>query len=194
MTTAPIGAGALGRTPPWAVVPEDVVRALSEELREAGDEVRSLVDGGIERFDGAQPILSSYVSTCLEEIEHPTALALGHFLCVATFLAFDRAFEVRLSVVDDDALHAAREALVTESELQEREPHLRLSAAASVATLQPHVAAFIDQHMEAALEAQEEPVPEEALGAVFGTVLVVVVALSGAVTAPDGALTLVRPS
>ena len=186
MTAAPIGAGALGRTPPWAVVPEDVVRTLSEELREAGDEVRSLVDGGLSKFDESQHTLSAYVSECLEEIEDATALALGHFLSVATFLAFHRAFEGRLRAVDDDALHAAREALVTESELQEKEPHLRLSAAASVATLQPHVAAFVDQHMEAALEAQDERIPEEALGAVFGTVLVVVVAMSAAVSPPDG--------
>lgn len=186
MTGSPIGAGALGRTAPWAVVPEEIVQALSEELREAGDEVRSLVDRGIERFDQEQPALASYVSTCLEDVTDSTALALGHFLCVATYLAFDRAFESRLRAVDDDALTAAREALVTESELQEKEPHLRLSAAASVATLQPHVASFIDQHMEAALESQDETIPEDALGAVFGTVLVAVVALSNAVTAPEG--------
>jgi hypothetical protein len=167
-------------------VPEEIVQALSEELRDAGEGVRTIVDHGLSRFDRTQPVLASYVTACMEEITDSTALALGHFLCVATFLAFDRAFDARLGVVDDDALTAAREALVTESELQEKEPHLRLSAAASVATLQPHVASLIDRHMEAALDGQDETIPEEALGAVFGTVLVAVVALSNAVAPPEG--------
>lgn len=186
MSGLAIGGGALGRAPPWAVVPEEVVQTLSDELREAGDDVRTLVDGGLERFDRVQPVLSTYVGTCLGDIGDQTALALGHFLCVSSYLLFDRAFGARLRTVDEEALNAAREALVTESELQEREPTGRLSAAASVATLQPHVASFVDMHMQAALEADGTPVSDEALGGVFGTVLVVVVALSGAVEPPEG--------
>jgi len=189
-----IGSGALGRTAPWAIVPEEVVGALAEELKGEADEVRAVVDRGMEKLDRDQPTLSGYVSSCLQHIEDETALALGHFLSVATFLAFDRAFAGRLRAVDDDALHAAREALVTESELQEKEPHLRLSAAASVATLQPHVAALVDRHLSAAVEAEEDAPSEEALGVVFGTVLVIVVALTHCVGAPEGRLAERRPS
>ena len=82
-----------------------------------------------------------------------TALALGYFLSIAIWLAFERTFgEPRLREVSEDALAATEQAIALEEELRAAHGDEPLDLDDVVSIEQPNVLAFVHEHVDAALD------------------------------------------
>jgi hypothetical protein len=128
---------------------ENIERSLADESAEA----RSELDGAFARFEATQPELSDAISQVLSRPLDETALALGYFLSIAVWLAFERTFgQARLREVSVDALQATEEAIKLEEELRASHGDEPLDLDDVVSIEQPNVLAFIHEHVDAALE------------------------------------------
>lgn len=180
---------AIRPVPPHAVVDRDVLDRVEEELAESGMEQRSDLDDAFGRFERTQPALAQAAAQVLSRPLDETALALGYFLTIAVWLAFERAFEKRLAEVGDEDLRAAETALTLEEELRATHSEEPLELEDVMAIEQPGVLAFVNEHVEAALEPTEgesREVDVDDVHAVYRVVLVQTLALSHAVAPQAG--------
>jgi hypothetical protein len=181
---------AIRPVPPYAVVGREVLDAVEEELAAAGVASKSELDDAFGRFERTQPALAGHVAGVLARPLDETALALGYFLTIAVWLSFERAFQSRLREVSDAELEAADAALELEEELRATHAEEPLDTDDVMAIEQPGVLAFVNEHLEAALEPEGEgsrDVDVDDVHAVYRTVLVLTLALSHAVTPASGA-------
>jgi hypothetical protein len=194
---------AIRPVPSYAVVVRHVLDDIEEELAETGSTQRTDLDDAFGRFERTQPAISQMAAQVLARPLDETALALGYFLTIAVWLAFERAFGARLAEVSDDEVKAAESALTLEEELRATHSHEPLELDDVMAIEQPGILAFINEHVDAALEPSEIVVQrrgdeeEETLDTrevdvddvhlVYRTVLVMTLALSHAVGPSSGA-------
>jgi len=180
---------AIRPVPAYAVVDRDVLDGVEDELASSGMSSKSELDDAFGRFERTQPALASHVAQVLARPLDETALALGYFLTIAVWLAFERAFGMRLREVSDAELEAADAALSLEEELRAAHANEPLDTDDVMAIEQPGVLSFVNEHVDAALEpsdpdAQEVDVDDVHL--VYRTVLVLTLALSHSVAPVSG--------
>jgi hypothetical protein len=184
---------AIRPVPPYAVVGREVLERVEEELADGGLGAKSELDDAFERFERTQPALAQQAADILARPLDETALALGYFLTIAVWLAFERAFGVRLAEVSEEDRSAADAALELEEQLRATHSHEPLELEDVMAIEQPGILAFMNEHVDAALEPQEgdpREVDVDDVHVVYRNVLVQTLALSHAVTSTTGA----RPS
>jgi hypothetical protein len=180
---------AIRPVPPYAVVAREVLDAIEDELAENGLSTRSDLDDAFGRFERTQPALAQDAAQTLARPLDETALALGYFLTIAVWLAFERAFGPRLAEVSEQQLEAARAALHLEEELRATHSNEPLDLDDVMAIEQPGVLAFVNEHVDAALEptdAEAREVDVDDVHLVYRSVLVMTLALSHAVRPVDG--------
>ena len=197
---------AIRPVPRFAVVPASTLAAIEHELADDSPRSRDELDGAFARFEATQPHLADAVSAVLSKPLDETALALGYFLSISIFLAFERTFgESRLREVSADALAATEHSIALEEELRAADGREPLDLDDVVSLEQPHVLAFVHEHVDAALEpaaADGEGTPAAARGAapareprdvdvddvhsVYRGVVLLTLCLSHAVVAVDG--------
>jgi hypothetical protein len=188
---------AIRPVPPYAVVSRDVLDGVEEELAEGRVSPKSDLDDAFGRFEQTQPALAQRAAHLLTRPIDETALALGYFLTIAVWLGFERAFGARLREVDEQALEAAESALSLEEELRATHSEEPLDLEDVMAIEQPGILAFVNEHVEAALEPSDghghAPEPGETsevdvddVHAVYRSVLVMTLALSHAVAPSSG--------
>lgn len=185
---------AIRPVPAYAVVTRSVLDAIEDELADDERPEQQDLDEAFERFERTQPALAAQAAKILGRPLDETALALGYFLTIAVWMAFERAFGSRLQEVTEDARAAAESALVLEEELRASHGSEPLELEDVMAIEQPGVLAFVHEHVDAALEPgdADEPtrdVDVDDVHAVYRTVLIMTLALSHAVTAKEGART-----
>lgn len=181
---------AIRPVPPYAIVTRRVLDEVEDELATDGVGAKSELDGAFERFERTQPALAQKAADVLARRRDETALALGYFLTIAVWLAFERAFGVRLGEVTEEARAAAEAALELEAELRAAHANEPLELEDVMALEQPGVLAFVNEHVDAALEVQEDEgrdVDVDDVHVVYRNVLVQTLALSHAVSAAAGA-------
>jgi len=183
---------AIRPVPPYAVVDRDVLDRVEDELAENGLSPRSDLDDAFGRFETTQAALAGRAAQVLARPLDETALALGYFLTIAVWMAFERAFGSRLAEVGDQELEAAESALTLEEELRATHADEPLELEDVMAIEQPGILAFVNEHVEAALEpghgGENEPreVDVDDVHTVYRTVLVMTLALSHAVLPSTG--------
>jgi hypothetical protein len=175
---------AIRPVPAYAVVPGEALASVERELARDEDEARSELDSAFHRFEETQPNLADKMGDVLAKPIDETALALGYFLSIAIWLAFERAFPERLALVTEDAVRATESALALEEELRASHSEEPLELDDVVAMEQPGVLSFVNEHLEAALDPPRE-VDVEDVHHVYRAILVLTLALSHAV-APEG--------
>jgi hypothetical protein len=144
---------AIRPVPRYAVVDAATLENIERSLADESAEARSELDGAFARFEATQPELSDAISQVLSRPLDETALALGYFLSIAVWLAFERTFgPARLREVSVDALQATEEAIKLEEELRASHGDEPLDLDDVVSIEQPNVLAFIHEHVDAALE------------------------------------------
>lgn len=176
---------AIRPVPSFAQVPEPVLSRVEAELSEDGDEAKAGLDDAFGRFESAQPILSSRISEALGKPIDETALALGYFLTLSVWLSFDRAFGGHLAEVGEVELESVEEALALDEQIRLADPAEVVDSDDVIAMEQPHVLSFINEHLEAALEANADTVDVDEVHAIYRLVLIEVLALSYAVKPPS---------
>ena len=162
--------------------------ALDEIERDLGDDdeiARDRLDGAFARFESTQPAIADRVARALSRPIDETALALGYFLTLAVWLAFERSFEDRLGEVLPDELHGVEQSLTLDEELRRVDPAEAVDSDDVVAMEQPYILSFVHAHVDNALEAHASDVDVDDVHAVYRVVLIEVLALSYAVHPPE---------
>jgi len=188
---------AIRPVPRYAIVDRSTLDAIERELAEDTPHARGELDGAFSRFEATQPHLADSLSQVLARPLDETALALGYFLSIAVWLAFERTFgDHRLREVSADALKATADAIALEEELRAANGSEPFDLDDVVSLEQPHVLSFVHEHVDAALDpaAREEAVPPEArevdvddVHCVYRTTVLLTLCLSHAVVPVDGA-------
>lgn len=181
---------AIRPVPPYAVVARDVLDRVEEELAEGSLGTKFELDDAFERFERTQPALAQRAADVLARPLDETALALGYFLTIAVWLAFERAFGARLAEVSEDERAAADAALELEEQLRASHSNEPLELEDVMAIEQPGILAFVNEHVDAALEPQDDGTREvdvDDVHVVYRNVLVQTLALSHAVSSAAGA-------
>jgi hypothetical protein len=189
---------AIRPVPAWAVVDRNTLENVEQEIaRLSDDDDSATLDGSFERFETNQPLLAEKMNGVLGRPLDNTALALGYFLTIAIWLAFEEQFPNRVETVSSDGLEAVETSLSLEEELRSKLPVEPLEVDEVVACAQPGVMAFVNEHIEAALETTTEPdesgTPREVdvddVHLVYRALLVLALALSHAVRPLGGEAT-----
>ena len=95
---------AIRPVPLFAQLPARALADVEDQLGDDDDDdARSRLDEAFARFEATQPALAERVSEALGRPLDETALALGYFLTLAIWLAFDAVFGADLAVVSDTA-------------------------------------------------------------------------------------------
>jgi hypothetical protein len=188
---------AIRPVPRYAVVSRATLDGIERELAEDSSRSRDELDGAFARFEATQPHLAESMSRVLSRPLDETALALGYFLSIAIWLAFERAFgPKRLREVSADALKATDEAIALEQELRASRGDEPLELDDVVSVEQPHVLEFVHAHVDAALdpavkadasEKEAREIDVDDVDGVYRAMVLLTLCLSHAVVPVDGA-------
>jgi hypothetical protein len=165
-------------------VPLRALASVEEKLSDDDDQARARLDKAFTRFEATQPALANRVARALSRPLDETALALGYFLTLCVWLAFDSVFRGALDEVSATALLGAEESLKLDEQIRLADPVEAVESDEVVAMEQPDVLAFVQDHVDAALEANARTVDVDDVHAVYEVVLIEVLALSYAVQRP----------
>jgi hypothetical protein len=185
---------AIRPVPRYAIVDAATLEVIERELADDTPAAREELDRAFARFESTQPQLADALSHVLSRPLDDTALALGYFLTIAIWLAFERTFgATRLREVSSDALIATDEAIKLEEELRAAHGDEPFDLDDVVSIEQPNVLAFIHEHVDAALEPRGEEVAEsrdvdvDDVHIVYRSIVLLTLCLSHAVLPVDGA-------
>jgi hypothetical protein len=189
---------AIRPVPRYAVVDAASLEQIERELADDSPRSRSELDGAFARFETTQPHLADAISHVLSKPLDDTALALGYFLSIAIWLAFERTFgEARLREVTSDAIDATEQAISLEEELRAAHGDEPFDLDDVVSIEQPNVLAFVHEHVDAALDpalhgntgegARTDDVDVDDVHSVYRAVVLLTLCLSHAVLPVDGA-------
>jgi hypothetical protein len=172
--------------PSFARIDARTLDGVRAELLSEGPDTQDVLDDAFERFDASQPALSQKLGVMLARPLGETSLALGYFLCLSVWMAFERRHGLSLGVVSAEELDATEQLLSLDEDLRKSDPHEHLETDDVVAMEQPDLVRFIQEHLEATLDAHGDSVELEELQAIYRMVLVEMLALSHAVRPPLG--------
>jgi hypothetical protein len=175
---------AIRPVPAFAQVPLRALTTVEDELGEDDEQARARLDDAFARFESTQPALADRISRTLNGPLDETALALGYFLTLAIWLAFDRVFRSDLVEVTETALGGVEEALALDEQIRLSDPAEAVETDDVVEMEQPDLLTFVREHLDAALEVNASEVDVDDVHAIFHVVLVEVLALSYAVRPP----------
>jgi hypothetical protein len=181
---------AIRPVPSYAQVPARVLERIEGRLADDDDESRQQLDDAFARFERTQPAVAKRISSVLERPLDETALALGYFLTLAVWLAFDETFGDDLQEVTETALTSVEEALTLDEQIRLSDPAEAVESDDVVAMEQPDVLAFVQEHLDAALDANASDVDVNDVHTIYRVVLIEVLALSYAVRPPSNWVTL----
>lgn len=177
---------AIRPVPVYARVSTRALDSVRDGLADDDDEAREQLDEGFERFERAQPALAVRVSDTLGRSLDETALALGYFLALAVWLGFEAAHGEHVAAVSEQELIATEELLQLDEELRGADPVESLDSDDVIAMEQPHLLAFVHEHVNATLDTHAAAIDVDDVHVVYRLVLVEILALSYAVRRPAG--------
>jgi hypothetical protein len=169
---------AIRPVPLYARVPPGVLGEIESDLADEDEIARDRLDSAFSRFEATQPAIASRVATALGRPIDETALALGYFLTLAIWLAFERNFEGRLGQVLEEELVGAEQSLALDEELRRVDPAEAVDSDDVVAMEQPDLLSFVHEHLDNALEAHAGEVDVDDVHTIYRVVLIEVLALS----------------
>jgi hypothetical protein len=182
---------AIRPVPRYAVVGAKALEQIEHELADDSARAREELDEAFARFESTQPHLADAICRLLSKPLDEPALALGYFLSISIWLAFERTFtETRLREVSPDSLNATEEAIQLEEQLRATKGNEPFDLEDVVSVEQPNVLAFVHGHVDAALEpfgrsAREVNVDD--VQAVYRAIILLTLCLSHAVVPVNGA-------
>ena len=175
---------AIRPVPTFAQVPLRALAEVEEQLASDDEEARGKLDEAFGRFERTQPALADRIAQILAGPLDETALALGYFLTLAVWLAFDSVFHDELEEISAVALTGVEESLKLDEQLRLADPAEALDSDDVIAMEQPDVLSFVHEHIDAALEANASEVDVDDVHEIYRVVLIEVLALSYAVRPP----------
>ncbi|MBX3251307.1 MAG: hypothetical protein KF901_29280 [Myxococcales bacterium] len=179
---------ALRPVPTYAVIEAHTIHVIEGSLDEDEDSLQDSLDQGFAELDRRQPALAEWLADELARTQDELVQSLGYFLAVTVYLAFREAFPTRLREVDPDALQIARETLHADEQIRAEDPSEILDSDDVIAMSQPALVAYVQHHVDEALDQGEGDIDLDELERIYRAILVQVIALSHAVASPTGEL------
>jgi len=167
-------------------VSEAALESVRQALAHDEEEAREPLDEAFERFEREQPCLAAHICDVLSDTSDETALALGYFLVLTIWLAFDHAHGQHVDEVSAESISATQELLSLDEELRDADPMESLESDDVVLMEQPALIGFVHENLSAALEAHADSVDEADVDKIYRVVLVQVLVLSYAINRPAG--------
>jgi len=158
----------------------DQVEALLSDEGASGEEA---LTQAFRRFETSQPALAARIALTLRRPLDETALALGYFLSLAVWLAFEQTFGAQLGEIVEQDVETTHQAILFDEELRRNDPKETVDTDDVVAMEQPELLGFIREHIDVVLETPEEVAIED-VDLIYRMLLLEVVALSHAVVPP----------
>jgi len=177
---------AIRPVPSYARVPPRAIEAVRDSLAEDDEEAREQLDEAFDRFERSQPNLASRIGDELGRPLDETALALGYFLSLGVWLAFEHAHGDHIDEISEQELTATDELLSLDEELRRADAAEALDSDDVIAMEQPHLLEFLHEHVDATLEAHADDIDVDDVHVVYRVVLIEILALSYAVRRPAG--------
>ena len=171
---------------PYARVPAASLEAVRRGLASDDDDTASQLDLAFDRFEREQPCLSAHIGDVLSEPLDETALALGYFLALAVWLAFDRAHPGRVDQVSPESVRATHELLILDEELRRMDATEALDSEDVIGMEQPDLIEFVHEHVSATMEANRATIDVDDVDVIYRIILVEILSLSYAVGRPAG--------
>lgn len=172
--------------PRFARVPPTAVAAVRAMLSGSDAQARRLAREGFERLEAEQRALARYLLQRLSHSLDEAAIALGHMLAVAVFMAFESSPGIRLRGSTEDDVAAVDASLGADEELRRGDPMDALDSEDIVAIEQPALVAFVNEHVGLTLEKHAGSIDVDHVAVVFRAILVEILALSHSVLPPPG--------
>jgi hypothetical protein len=181
-----VGNSCIRPVPDYARVTDRMLEEVRGTLLSDPEQAETELDGAFAEFERRQPALADYVSEVLARPLGDACLALGYFLSLAVWLAFREGHGRAVKAVSADELRGTIELLQLDEDLRRADATSALDTDDVVAMQQPDLVRFLHEHMAATLDVDGEHVEPDELETVYRTMLVEVLALSYAVSAPLG--------
>ena len=175
---------AIRPVPSFAQIPLRALAEVEDQLANDDEEARTKLDEAFARFERTQPALADRIAQILSGPLDETALALGYFLTLAVWLAFDSVFHDELEEISAVALTGVEESLKLDEQLRLADPAEALDSDDVIAMEQPDVLSFVHEHIDAALEANASEVDVDDVHEIYRVVLIEVLSLSYSVRPP----------
>lgn len=177
---------AIRPVPDFAKVPVTSFEAVREKFAGDHDETEQLLAEAFDQMELSQPALAIRAGEALTEALGETALALGYFLVLSIWLAFEERHGEDLDEVSQETVAAAESLLELEEEIRRIDPLGAISIESTMALEQPAVLAFVREQIGTALEIHAPDLTADHLAEVFHLVMVEILALSYSVRIPQG--------
>ncbi len=181
-----VRSAAIRPVPAFAQLPRTALEGVEEWLGDDEATTEKRLNDIYELLEAKQPVLADRLCTAFAKNRDDVAMALGYFLSLVIFYAFDEAFGATLQPISTLALAGVEEALALDEQLRGDDPDEAVDSDDVVAMEQPHALAYIHEHVETALDVHTDEVDVDAVHAIYRTLLVEVLALSYAVAPPKG--------
>lgn len=181
-----VRSAAIRPVPSFAVLPREALELVEEWLGNNEKTTEQRLDEIHEALELKQPLLAERLGEAFAKCHDEVAEALGYFLGLTLYKAFEEAFDPFLGRVTADALTSVEEALTLDEQLRSADPADSVDSDDVIAMEQPHAVAYIHEHLDTALEMHADSADVDAVHAIYRTLLVELLALSYAVIAPSG--------
>jgi hypothetical protein len=184
-----VRSAAIRPVPIFAQLDLDTLSEVEEWLSGDEEATETRLADLFDRFERERPVLAERIGTALARTHDEVALALGYYLSLVIWLAFEKQFGALLRHVGTTELTSVEEAFALDEEIRGADPAEAVDSEDVVAMEQPHVVEFIHRHVDAAFEVHGNVVDVDAVHSVYRLVLIEVLALSYAVAPPDDVVT-----
>jgi len=181
-----VRSAAIRPVPAFAVLPREALELVEEWLGDDEDATERYLNEIYTELEEKQPALAERLGEAFARCTDEVAEALGYFLALTMYRAFDTAFDPHVSRVTADGLRSVEEALDLDEELRGDDPTEVIDSDDVIAMEQPHAVAYIHEHLETALEVHAENADVDAIHGIYRLLLIELLALSYAVSAPPG--------
>lgn len=169
--------------PAYARVSAAILEQVEQTLIGENEQDDTQLEVAYSRFETTQPALAACISSTLDKHTNETTLALGYFLSLSIWLAFEETFKPKLAILTEQDLDATVQAIALDRELRESAPDEVFETDDVVAMEQPELIEFIREHIDVAIENNDDAVLDE-IDEIYKLMLVEAVALSHAVELP----------
>jgi hypothetical protein len=180
-----VRSAAIRPVPPYALLSEKVLEEVEQFLGEEDERTDRKLQDAFERFERQQPALAVRMAHHLERTQDEVAVALGTFLGISLWLAFEESFRDTLTSLSETEVEAVAESLQLDEQLRGRDPAEAIDSEDVVAMEQPHAVEFLQEHVDAALEVHADSVDVDAVHGIYRMLLVTLLSLSYAVRPPE---------
>lgn len=177
---------AIRPVPSYARVGRGSLENMRNLLLIEADESPVAFDEMFEEFESRQPVLAEHVGEVLSRPLQDASVALGYFLSVSIWAAFDKTLGTALDPISTDELRLTSELFALDQDLRGQAPNDRLETDDVIAMEQPALVEFVHESIQSTLRAQGGKLDTSEVGDIYRMLLIEILALSYAVRSPAG--------